>query len=304
VLAYVAGSGIQRAVDQGLRQEGAPAGLSEKFGALQSIAVSASAEDEGVRFDEATILGSDLGLKTYAPALDEAVPAKPLFFLSAANLDTLVRRGIAAAEKSMPSFAEQRAQFEQALGFSLENDLLPLLSGEVALAIYGEASGTIPVTVDVLLAVDDEANARRLMDRFGALLELGDTGTVTKVQVGDTQATELHFTEENFSVLWLVRDGKLEISTSRAGLEALRASTPRLADDEAYTSALGSADAPDKVVALAYSDLQTAVPFFISLAGSEVDAETRANLKELKSVVTSVSANGDTLHISGFLGIG
>jgi uncharacterized protein DUF3352 len=305
VLFYVAGSGIQKAVDQGLRESGAPQGLSEKFGTVRSLVGTLSAEDEGVRFDEATAFADDLGLRTYSPALDEAVPAKPLLFLSVSSLDTLTRKGLDAAEKSIPNFANQRAQFEKAFGFSIENDVLPLLHGEVAVAVYGAASsGVIPVTVDVVVAVDDEAKARQLMEKVGALLELGDTGTVTKVQVGGTQATELRFTGEGFSLFWLVADGKLEISTSRAGLEALRASTPRLADDDAYTSALDAAGAPDKVVGLLYSDLQTAIPFFVSLDGSSVDAETRANLKPLKAAVATASEDGKTLHASGFLAIG
>ena len=304
LLAYVGGAGVQKAFDQGLREEGAPPGLSAKLGTLRSFVMSASAEENGVRFDQAVALGDDLGLDTYTPALDEELPAKPLFFLSAANLDTLVRKGLDLASTSVPNFSEQRAQVEKALGLSLEKDVLPLISGEVALALYGVASGDIPVTVDVLVAVDDEADARRLMERLGALLELGDSGTTTKLQIGGVQATELTFAGQDVSVFWLVDDGKLQLSTSRAGLEALQASSPRLADDAAYKDALDASGAPGEVIGLAYADLRTAVPFFVSLEGEDVDADTRANLEPLQSVVASVTQDGDVVRTSGFLGIG
>ena len=81
------------------------------------------------------------------------------------------------------------------------------------------------------------------------------------------QATELKLSGGQFSILWVVSDGKLEISTSKAGLEKLRGSSDRLADDSAYTSQLAAADVPDKVTGLVYADLQTAVPFVLGFAG-------------------------------------
>jgi uncharacterized protein DUF3352 len=304
VVAYVAGSGIQRAFSRVLLDEGAPTGLAESLGELRAIALSASAEDDGVRFGVATTREKEFGLEGYKPALDETLPAKPIVFLSAANLDKLARRGLDTAADVVPNFSEQRAQIEKALGFSIENDVLPLLAKEVAFGVYGEATGGLPVTVDAVLTVEDEAKARQLMDRLGALLELGGSGKASKVQVGDVQATEVHFNDGGISIFWVVDDGRLEISTSREGLEKLRGSSPRLADDDAYTAALDAAQAPDEVAALVYSDLQTAVQFFGSLAGAEPDAETRANLKPLRSIVATETEDGGTLHVSGFLGIG
>jgi len=105
-------------------------------------------------------------------------------------------------------------------------------------------------------------------------------------------------------VLWAVIDGKLLLSTSRAGLVALHGSSDKLADDTAYTDALGAGDVPSKVTLLVYSDLQTAVPFFVDAGGSSVDAETKANLKPLRSVVASATQDGNSYTLSGFVGIG
>ena len=142
------------------------------------------------------------------------------------------------------------------------------------------------------------------MDRLGALVQLGGNGSTAKVQVGDVQATELKLSGGQYSILWVVADGKLEISTSKAGLEQLRGSSDRLADDSAYTSELAAADVPDKVTGLVYADLQTAVPLRLGFAGAQADAEVQANLKPLRSVVASGTTDGDTTILSGFVGIG
>jgi hypothetical protein len=203
----------------------------------------------------------------------------------------------------MPSFKEQRAQVEQALGLSIDNDVLPLLKKEIAVGVYGEASGGLPVTVDAVLSVDDDDKTRRLMERLGALLELGGSGKATKVEVGGVQATQLTFTDGSFSILWVVDDGRLEVSTSREGLEKLRADSGRLAEDSTYKAALEAGKVPDEVSTLLYSDLSAAVSFFTSLPDSGVDAETRANLQHLRSVVLSSTEHGTDVDVSGFLSI-
>jgi hypothetical protein len=303
VVAFISGDAIQKAIDRSLTQEGAPPGLTKGFGQLRSVAASASAEGPGVRLDALVKQTKEFGLEPYSPALDDVLPAKPIFFFSAAHLDEAVRKGLEAVQNAVPNFAQQRAQVEQALGFSIDDDVLPLLKKEIAVGVYGEATGGLPVTVDVVLRVDDEDKARRLMERVGALLELGGTGKAMKVQVGDVQATKLTFTDGSFSVLWVVDDGKLEVSTSREGLEKLRASSARLADDDTYNAAREAGKVPDKVSALIYSDLSAGIPFFTSLPDSGADAETRANLQHLRSAILSETEDGTNIDISGFLTI-
>lgn len=301
-LAYVPGRTIQGAVGQGLRSEGVPSGLGD-VGKIESLAASATAEDQGVSFD-LQLIGGNLGsVESFNPSLDETFPAKPLFFVTSAGLDKALRQGLSQIQKSVPNFAEQRAQIERALGVTLEGDVLPLFSKEIGLGVYGDASSAaIPVTVDAVLTVDDEAKATHLMDRLGALLELGGNGTTSKVEVAGLQATEIQLKGQEFSLFWLVEDGKLSMSTSKAGLETLLGTSNRLADDGAYKSQLAAADVPDEVTSLLYADLQTAVPFIQSFAG--IAGETEANLKPLRSIVASSSQDGDTVHAGGFVGIG
>ena len=304
---YFAGGALQQAVDEGVAGAGAPPGFAEQLHRIRSIASSTTAEDDGVRFDSFYAYDGDLGLGSYGPALDETVPAKPLFYLSVANLDEPARRLLEIARDTIPELGRQIEQGEAALGFSIENDLIALLDGESALAVYPNEGGDLPVVVDYVLEVEDEAKARRLMERFGALLEVGESGRAVKTKVGDLQATRLDFTEEGISIYWAVYDGKLAVSSEgERGLGMLRDDSPRLADDQAYSAALDGAGAPDDVAGLVYLDLETAIPYFADYAeaeGDELDAETRRNLEPLKSFVAYASEEEGGLRASGFLGI-
>jgi hypothetical protein len=304
-LAYVPGRTITTAFAKGLSQEGAPAGLGQlgDLGKIDSVAASATAQDDGASFDIALKSPNVPSTEPFSPTLDETLPAKPLLYVNGAHVDKVLRQVLDQVQKSVPNFQQQRAQIERALGLTLEGDVLPLFKGELGVGVYGEASGEIPVTIDAVLTVSDEDKATKLMDRLGALVQLGGNGSTAKVQVGDVQATELKISGE-YSVFWVVDDGKLELSTSKAGLEKLRGSDNRLADDSAYTSQLSAADVPDQVTGLVYADLQTAVPFVLGFAGDAADAEVRENLKPLRSIVASGTTDDGTTILSGFVGIG
>jgi len=304
-LAYVPGSTINTGatkVAQG--QPLSSAQVTKALGTVQSLAASASAEDNGVRFDVRGSVDKAPSSSTFEPSLDETLPAKPLLFVDLYGLGKTVRKALDAYQQQDPNFAQQRSQVEKALGLTLNEDVFPVLDNESAVGVYGASSGgSLPVTIDVAVKAD-EAKATKLMERVGALLELGGSGKAATVNVNGLHATELTFTGQGISVLWAVIDGKLLISTSRAGLAALHDGSGKLADDTAYTDALSAADVPSKVSLLLYSDLQTAVPFVIQAGGSSVDAETRANLKPLRSVVASATQDGDSYVLSGFVGIG
>jgi len=301
-LGYVPGRTISTAFAKSLSSQGVPSGLGG-IGKIDSLAASASAKDNGVGFDVAVKSPQASSTETFSPTLADTFPAKPLFFVDAAHLDKTLRQTLDQVQKSVPNFSQQRAQIEQALGVTLDGDVLPLFKGEIGVGVYGEASGSIPVTVDAILKVDDESKAEHLMDRLGALVQLGGNGSTKQVQVGDVKATELTISGGQFTIVWTVDNGELQISTSTAGLEKLRGSDNRLSDDDAYTSQLSAADVPDEVTGLVYADLQTAVPFVEGFAGDQADAEVRSNLKPLRSIVASGTADGDWAMFSGFVGI-
>ncbi|MFN2469842.1 MAG: DUF3352 domain-containing protein [Gaiellaceae bacterium] len=305
---WVRGEAIQDAVEEGLIEEGAPSGLTEDLGVTRGFLSVASAEDEGVRTETVLAREKRPELDLYRPKLDEQLPAEPLLFVSVANLDEAGRAGLDLARKSIPDFSSQLAQGEAALGFSLEDDVLPLLAGEAALVLYDEPSAGLPVTVDYVLDVgDEEEKARRLMERVVALVELGEVGTGNKVTIDGFEGNEIHFMSEDISIFWAVYDGTLAITSSRDALAALRDDTPRLADDQAYGDALDAADVPDEVVALTYLNLPTATPLLldqIEKDGTEITSEVRGNLQALRSTVSYATTEDVGIRLSGFVGIG
>ena len=109
-----------------------------------------------------------------------------------------------AYQQQDPNFAQQRAQVEKALGLTLNDDVFPVLDDESAVGVYGAPSGTsLPVTIEVAVKAD-EAKATKLMERVGALLELGGSGKASTVDINGLHATELTFTGQDISVLWAV----------------------------------------------------------------------------------------------------
>ncbi len=297
---YVGGEGVRNAVKGQLGGQLAMPGLTEGLDRFRAFALAASAEAQGFRFDALVARDGGLELGEYAPVLDEEVPGKPLFFLSAANLDDPARQALDAARESIPSFASQLAQFERALGLSLEDDVIALLDGELALAVYPETGGPLPVAVDLLLAVDDEAKAERLMERLEALAELGDVGQGSATTIAGVDAHELRFTGEDFSIFWAVSDGKLAVASSPGAFEKLHADSGRLADDPAYGEALETAGVPDRVGAIVYSDIAASAPSLLELAGDDEEIqELRANLAALRWAI--FYGSGD--RFSGFVRI-
>ena len=136
-LGYVPGRTITTAFAKGLSSQGAPAGLGG-IGKIESVAASATAEDDGVSFDVALKSPDSPSTEPFSPTLDETFPAKPLVYVTAAHVDKTLRQVLDQVSKSVPNFAQQRTQIEQALGVTLEGDVLPLFKGELGLGVYGE----------------------------------------------------------------------------------------------------------------------------------------------------------------------
>ncbi len=301
VLAYLGGPELQQLVRRSAAEEDLPPSLTNSFSSFEALVFTVSAQNDGVRFGAAVNSDGAPEPSTYNPSLDEIVPAEPLLFVSAANLEELGTSALEEAEKE-PAFKTQLTEAEKLLGLSLRSDILPLLGGEVALALY-PASGQLPVTVDLVMEVDDEDEARRLADRLTGLAEVSGSGKATKVEVGDLDATEL--TLDGVSIYWAIWDGRLAITSSRQALEALDSDGQKLADDDAYKAALERADVPDEVVSLMYSSLEDAIPLVMGLApatGAEAD-EVRENLEPLQTALVYGTADGDDVTASGFIGI-
>jgi hypothetical protein len=299
---YFGGPQVQRAIREGLSGEGVPQGFAQRFEAFESFAAALTAEGDGVRFEAGAIVDSDAELETYEAELPESLPTGALLYLSFANLDEPARRVIEILEDVIPNFEEQLRQGEQGFGFSIENDLLPLLQKEGAFAIYpGE-----PLPAFVFALQDDGQDALRLMDRLGALVELGEGGTMREHQVEGVTVKELAFTPEGFSIFYAAFDGLFVASNVRASVLAPRGDGPKLADDPLFEAAQEGADAEGGTIAFAYGNLQAGVPYAFDYAeeqGETVPQEARENTEPLESFLVSATQDGDRFELSGFLAI-
>jgi hypothetical protein len=297
---YFGGPQVRSAIEKGLAEEGIPEGFSRRFGDFRSAAVALTAESGGVRVEADVVGGSESDFETYEPQLPEELPAGALLYLSFANLDDPARQVLAAIDDFVPNFDEQRRQAEQAFGFSVENDLLPLLENEGAFAIYPAQ----PLPSFVFALAGDEAKAVQLMDKLGALLALGGEGGVREEQVQGITLKQIQI--EGTSIFYAALDGLFVASNTRSGVLDAAGDGPRLADDEIYQAALEGADAEGGTIGFLYGNLKDGLPYVFDFAeeeGETVPAVARENVEPLESVVFSTTQDGNRFEISGFLAI-
>jgi Protein of unknown function (DUF3352) len=297
---YFGGPQVQEEIRQALSDEGVPEGIASRFSDLRSGALALTAEEGGVRFEADLVTGSDLDLETYEPQLPETLPVGALLYVSFANLDRPARSILDAIGEAIPNFDEQRRQAEQGFGFSIENDLLPLLQNEGAVAVYGDR----PLPAVVVALDDPDDKAVRLMDRVGALLELGDEGSTSQEQVEGLMVKQLRI--EGVSIFYARVDGVFVASNSRAHLLETNHDGPKLSDDRDYTAAREGLEAEGGTIAFLYGNLQEGLPYVFELAedeGETIPQDVRANTEPLQSLLISATQDANRFELSGFLAI-
>lgn len=296
---YAGGPQIRKAIDDGLEEEGVPASFGQ-FADFRSAALALTAESDGVRIEADIVGGSDTKFDTYEPRLPETLATGALLYVSYANLDEPAREILKSVEQAIPNFDEQRRQAEQAFGFSIENDLLPLLANEGAFAIYPGR----PLPTFVFAIAGDEDKAVSLMDRLGALLELGGGGAAQERQVEGVTIKELQI--EGTSIFYAALEGVFVASNTQAGVLDANGDGPKLADDELYQSAREGADAEGGTIGFVYGNLEEGLPYVLDFAeeeGETIPPEVRANIEPLKSFLFSSTQDGNRFELSGFLSI-
>jgi hypothetical protein len=277
--------------------------FSDAFGQLEYVSFSSAAEDDGVAVQAGYASSKSMEMGSYAAELDDTLPDGALAYLSFGDLEQAFKQGLTAAGTESPEFERQLKQAQAALGFDLEDDLLPLFSKEGAIAVYG---GERPVP-EVLFAlrVDDESKATKLIDRLAALASLADVDVRPLTVAGATGKT-FSYPEDNLTIDAVVGDGKVLVSNSRDKIEDALGGGAKLSDDAVYKEALDASSAPDKTSGFVYANLKLSLPLIFGLAGDTGDSlppDVRANVKPLKSAILYTKQDGDRTTISGFLTI-
>jgi Protein of unknown function (DUF3352) len=297
---YFGGPQVQEEIRTALSEEGVPEGIASRFSDLRSGALALTAEPGGVRFEADLVTGSDLDLETYEPQLPETLPAGALLYVSFANLDRPARSILDAVSDAFPNFDEQRRQAERGFGFSIENDVLPLLANEGAVAVYRDRP--LP---EVVVALDDpDDKAVQLLDRIGALLELGDEGSTSQEQVDGLTVKQLRI--EGVSIFYARVDDVFVASNSRARLLETNREGPKLSADRDYMAAREGLEAEGGTIAFLYGNLQEGLPYVYEFAereGETIPQEVRANTAPLRSLLISATEEGNRFEFSGFLAI-
>lgn len=284
--------------------------FSDSFGDLRYVGFSSAAEDEGVSVQAAYETSKEMDAPSYDAELDSTLPAGALLYLSFGDIEQNFDRALKSADEQSPEFRNQLEQLQQALGFDLKDDVLPLFSQEGALAVYhGDGEYAVP-NILLALRVDDEDKATKLIDRLAAIAGLAGI-SVRPFSANGAEGKVFSYPEDNLSIYAVVGDGKVLASNNRFTIKDALGEGSKLSDEGVYQEALDASSAPDETSGFVYVNLKQALPLLFDLgdAMSESDSpaavspEVRANTKPLQSAILYTKQDGKRTTISGFLTI-
>ena len=305
---YVNGKAVQDALDNALSQTGLKTSTSDSIGTLDWAVASAQAHDNGVSVAGDAHASLKNAAQSYHPALPDELPSGALAYVSFAHLDQPVEQLYKALEDASPSFKTQLGQAEGLLGFSIENDILPIFSGEGALAVYPstqKAKGLSVPDIVFVQNVSDESKVRSLIDRLSSLLTVSGSVTVTPTTVAGVSAQKFEY--EGITVYAAVFDGKLVVTNSTSVIDGIHGgSQGKLSDDALYEQAADAAGLPSDVLGLVYLNLKDGLPAVFDLAeqtGSTVPKSARDNTAPLQTALFYSTADGNDYRVGGFVTI-
>jgi len=258
------------------------------------VAVSASAEDGGIRIRGASSGGAASG--GGKAALAEGVPGDAfvlLDFLGQGTTDQLGRL------KSSPQFAPVLDELKE-YGVTLD-EVLALLNGEVA--FYARPAGIIP-ELTLVLEPKDAAAALATIDTLmehlaaesGGKVESGtqDGHTVKTVDLG------------NFAIHYGAADGKVLLTSGLHGIADYGTSGDRFPDSADFKEAKDAAGMPDSTGGFAYIDVKDVLPLLEGLAalsGKSLPSDLPENLQPLRSFLAWSEGGPDSRTYDAFLQI-
>ena len=245
--------------------------------AIRAIAFSAGADDGGFRLRASTLLDEEKakalgGMEAAELKLLDRAPADALVFAGVPGLGDALDKAITNATAANPEVAQGIAGVEAMTGLSVQNDIVPLLSGEVG----GYVSGGAPVKGAVLLLPSDAAaGAASLTKITAAISKAGgpEAPTFAPAPSGEGQVAKV----DGHDLSW-TRDGDLiALGFDTGGVPP----GGGLADSDAFRSVSDAAKLPDKVGALLYADIPGLVNLAQRSGGEQVPADALANIQAL-----------------------
>jgi hypothetical protein len=294
-----AGESILEAYVNGPRiREVAPAAVRQQLGSiplldsLGGIVASLQAVDDGLKLHGLARGDAGTGAKPFTSTFLREVPAGALLFAT-------VNGGSVTANLSRlrQSLGPALAQAEQRLGIRLE-DVQQLLAGEIALYVR---PGFLLPEVTLVATTSDEARARRTLDALAARLTALLGGKTTQVEAGGYTFTQIPI--RGFNLSYAVGKGRILLTDLPSGAARLGAGGDSLGDDPDFQAAVDAAGMPDATTGFAYVNVADALAALEPLAGDQVPAEVRENLRPLRTLLLFGAQEGHRATVGGFLGI-
>lgn len=310
---YVSALGVRRLLRPQSGAIGALGALVDRPGLRGSaLALSAGGRSASLRVHSVLMPGS--GRRRPAlivPALVADVPAGAAAYLDTADLggslEALLRAsaaGIAAGQQLTGTLARVRRDMAHA-GLDFSRDILPLLSGEVALWLA--PSSPLPALTLVAHATDESSTRAAMANLQIPLARLlappgpgaAPTATFQQRSVDGAEVFSLP-TASGAELDYAVFDGKLVVSTGLAGIRAVRRGGGSIVDSEPFRATL--ADRPKRVSSLLLldSDQLLRLGERIGLTQSQAYPALRPDLASVAAIgaVTSAGETDSTTEIN------
>jgi len=264
-----------------LQDASAPEGCetAEPAGELDYAVGTLLAQDDGVRllFEAGGEGAADLvGDET----LLAHVPPRALAYLGAPSFDAA---GFGLTGQLRCALDEADApDAERLLGVSYD-DIIDLFAGGFAFYV---GPGLVVPEFTLVLEPEDEARAIETLDELAETVSgFFDAETGTR-QIGEVDARELRLGP--VTIVYGAGDGRVVVTTSPDGFDALDDAGDSLEDDDRFRDVLEAADVGDDAQVYAYLDLEGLIELLDVVSGfSEegVPPEVQANLEPLESLV-------------------
>ena len=252
--AYASASGLRRLLVPAGNLLGGISRVLDQPG-LEGVALTAEADGEDrlrVRVHSALDPQAQRG-REFEPTLVDDVPDGVLGYLGVSGLSGALQNLIVSQAGGAP-LERLRRQLEQAAGSAVQEDLLALFDGEVALVLQRQAPAPI---VSLIARTEDEAATRRVLDRLRAPLARllrpeGEPAPEWEPQdIGGSDAWTLRF-PNGAGITYAVSRGRLILSTSADGVRAIAGGGDSLEDSDAFREVTESR--PDRVGTLGFLD--------------------------------------------------
>jgi hypothetical protein len=272
--------------------------------ALQGAAIAVTPKSDGAQLSVHSVLAPKVAAsvprgKPFEPELVSSVPKDAMAYLGITRLDRAGERLLAAglagggAGRQLTTLLDRaRRDLARRTGVNLNRDVLPLLQGEVALWL----APAIPAPVLTLIAsTDDEQRTReafaRLQQPLARLLTVPGSGAAAwkERDVDGVKTFQLRL-GVGIELDYAVFDGKLVVSTSLAGVRAVKQRKGSLADNGSFEATVGGH--PKKVTSLVFLDFSQllALGERTGLSDSRSYLAVREDLRKVRAV--GVAASG------------